>query len=482
MGLNTDNSSKRSPHLSVVAVSRNDDHGGDLAGRMQHFVNGFIEQCRRHQLAAELILVEWNPPADRRPLETMLQWPAGCGLATVRIVTVPSGIHRMLPNSDVLPLFQMIGKNVGIRRARGQYVLATNIDILFDDALMRHMRDRLNPGHVLRVDRYDVPNDLPRGECFEHVLDACASRFFQVNTRFGVFDVQRKRLLGTGASVEAALLSAFYRLRLLGPGLPAKSDFESLSTILRRLVRIPTIRLDVPALAKAAAKTAKNVVRKTFWWIGLFVRRTWPPHKIPARLHRFSRIVFASIVRTSRRTWRGSAELAYRLRDYLPPSSYLTRLLRPEPASARRLRTSRWLHTNACGDFTLLAREDWFRLRGYPEWPIFSWHLDSAMLYAANAQGIRHITLGPKYRIYHIDHSFGWSHAEGARLFERLDAKGIPYLDNKGLHRLQVRYAEDPDSAIVNHDNWGLGDDVLPERQVWPIGAECAKSTYHPRN
>jgi hypothetical protein len=226
--------------------------------------------------------------------------------------------------------------------------------------------------------------------------------------------------------------------------------------------------LDVPALANAVVKTGRSVLLKTSWWIRLLIRKTWPPHKIPNRLYKFACIVFASVVRTSRRTWRGGAELGHRLRDYLPSNSYLTCLLTPESASARRLRTSRWLHTNACGDFTLLAREDWFRLRGYPEWPIFSWHLDSAILYAANAQDIRHTTLGPKYRIYHIDHSFGWSHAEGTRLFERLDANGIPYLDNKGLHRLQVRFAEDPESAIVNYDNWGLRDDVLPERQVWP--------------
>ena len=54
----------------------------------------------------------------------------------------------------------MIGKNVGIRRARGRYVLATNVDILFDDATVRYLRDRLRPGTMLRADRYDVPGDL----------------------------------------------------------------------------------------------------------------------------------------------------------------------------------------------------------------------------------------------------------------------------------------------------------------------------------
>src|SRR5688500_10937699 len=64
-------------HLSVVATSRNDNHGGFLTHRMQHFVDGLAAQCARHGLRAELILVEWNPPADRVPLAEELRWPAG---------------------------------------------------------------------------------------------------------------------------------------------------------------------------------------------------------------------------------------------------------------------------------------------------------------------------------------------------------------------------------------------------------------------
>src|SRR5262249_12417724 len=56
-------------------------------------------------------------------------------------------------------------------------------------------------------------------------------------------------------------------------------------------------------------------------------------------------------------------------------ASYLTAKLGWASPNAVRYHRSRWLHTNACGDFTLLAREDWARLRGYAEWPIFSWHL-----------------------------------------------------------------------------------------------------------
>jgi len=56
---------------------------------------------------------------------------------------------RQIAHGDKLPLFQMIAKNVGIRRARGRFVLVTNIDILFSDAVIQFMRDELRPGCLL---------------------------------------------------------------------------------------------------------------------------------------------------------------------------------------------------------------------------------------------------------------------------------------------------------------------------------------------
>jgi hypothetical protein len=55
---------ERHPYLSIVATARNDGHGGDLLHRMQLFVENVIGQCNRHNLDAELVLVEWNPPDD----------------------------------------------------------------------------------------------------------------------------------------------------------------------------------------------------------------------------------------------------------------------------------------------------------------------------------------------------------------------------------------------------------------------------------
>ena len=66
-----------------------------------------------------------------------LRWPETTDPCQVRIIEVPPELHRRFRHSENLPLFQMIAKNVGIRRARGRFVLATNIDILLSDELVR---------------------------------------------------------------------------------------------------------------------------------------------------------------------------------------------------------------------------------------------------------------------------------------------------------------------------------------------------------
>ncbi len=445
---------KSAPHLSVVAVSRNDDHGGDMLGRMQHFVHGVIAQCRKHELDAELILVEWNPPPDRPPLDEVLDWPQDFGPVTVRIVTVPPDVHAQFPHAEKLPLFQMIGKNVGIRRARGRYVLATNVDILLDDETIIFLRDRLTPGTVLRVDRYDVPGDLNKEASFDPVLAECRRRFFQVNTRFGTLDVQRRRYVGPAGGIRWRLLALYTEMRIFGLGHPFRRTMEelrdaifSLWRTLRRLARsgFGIFRSILRRPAKAVGGIAHFcflTVRSAPGWLHRQAHKIW---RVPRRLK--------SVAKQIAKGWR-----------LLGPSA----LFSHRSAADRRFARSQQLHTNACGDFTLLARDDWFRLRGYPEWPIFSWHVDLVFLFAADANDIRQIALGPRCRIFHIDHSVGsgWSPEGAAQLFARLDKKGIPYLGDDDVLNMRKTFANDPLAAIANDENWGLGGITLPERET----------------
>lgn len=144
--------------LSVVAASRNDGHGLNLVPRMQVFIDGLADQVERFGRDVELILVDWNPPRDHPALSEVLTARAVNGFR-VRVISVPPEVHSQLSISSNLGFFQMIAKNVGIRRAHGDAVLATNIDILLSDGLFLESTSELLDRCVYRTDRVDIAFD-----------------------------------------------------------------------------------------------------------------------------------------------------------------------------------------------------------------------------------------------------------------------------------------------------------------------------------
>jgi hypothetical protein len=128
---------------------------------MHLFLRGLLDQTSRHRLPAELVVVEWNPPEDRPRLCEVLPKPAAGDCLTLRYVEVPASVHRRYRQAGEIPLFQMIAKNVGIRRARGLFVLCTNVDLLFSDALLRRLADTpLRDDTYYRANRCDVPDGI----------------------------------------------------------------------------------------------------------------------------------------------------------------------------------------------------------------------------------------------------------------------------------------------------------------------------------
>src|SRR5579872_884722 len=188
----TDTHTTAGPYLSVVVTSRNDGHGGDPLARLQAFINTFDAQCRRFHLDAELVVVEWNPPPDRPRVHELVRLPAGCSFA-LRFIEVPPALHQRLPHAHVLPLFQMIGKNVGVRRARGRYVLSTNIDIIFSDDLVAFFASRaLRAGVLYRVDRHDIESNYPIDGTLEEQAAYCATHQLRIHRSFGTFPVDSR--------------------------------------------------------------------------------------------------------------------------------------------------------------------------------------------------------------------------------------------------------------------------------------------------
>ncbi len=564
------------PYLSLVVTARNDDHGGNLLGRMQIFVDGWLAQARRHSIPSELIIVEWNPPAGRPPLAEALQWPADTTPCDVRIITVPLEVHSRYQHGVNLPLYQMVGKNVGIRRARGRFILATNIDILFSDELAAFLgSQQLRPDRMYRIDRYDAMSDVPLGAPIEEQLAYCKSHLIRINRREGTFEVAPDGgpvlsaydvatpgsgiLFGSGwfsperfetvgsfrwAQPQAEILleaahDSTSRLAIdLEPG-PATGgrplSLEILTDEGRSLARATTesratLRFTVPSpppsrlLLRASGSFASTNTNPRTLCFRVF-RVEWDPEPI------VTPEAAAEVTLETRSTgsrmlfwWRSLQYLIAKLANggplvsvTIPVSPKLQRMLQnyvdrggftgmlrgrkanppaAEPAApvashptveppavdppmhvTHSIPCPDFLHTNGCGDFTLLSREKWFDLRGYPEWDIFSMNIDSVFCFTAHYGGATEEVLADPMRIYHIEHGSGsgWTPEGQKSLFDRISAKGIPILDNEDVLRwgAQMRRLKSP--MIFSHEDWGLADVSFEETAPRPqqaLGAD----------
>ena len=406
---------------------------------MQLFLDGLAAQANRHGVAVELILVEWNPPPDRPRLREALGWAPTTPFFHPRIVAVPPHVHARFDPKGGLPLFQMIAKNVGIRRARGRFVLATNVDLLFPDELFRELKGRLEPGVLYRNDRLDVSREIPTEGGIDDLLSFCRSHVLRMHKARGAFMPVNGRWVNTSPSAfDVCVRHVRYWSR------PAARMMGTLA--LRVSERLGSAMKSVPLLKRVAsnrllARAMNSAVVRHLAGLAFAITVGWP-------------LLLAYYLRAS--TVRGL------VKDFLERLRRLGRVYRVNRTFVR-------LHTNGCGDFTLLDRETWFRLRGYPEWPVFSWAVDSVFLFQAEANHVVNRQLPAEQCTYHIDHGGGWTPEDQANLFQRLQDKGIAMLSEEDFYRL---YAEMEDARrkrrvlVYNAENWGLSDLELPEQPV----------------
>lgn len=149
--------SNQKPVLSIVAVGRNDNYGGDFRARLQSFVSWTYGKLSDAKLPSEIIFVNYNPVVDGEQIEQFIQWPASNKWVNVRVVTVPPEVHAQVVNSTRVknvPVLEYVAKNVGIRRSKGEFVLAMNPDILMSSSIFNRFRS-LSTNTYYRANRLD---------------------------------------------------------------------------------------------------------------------------------------------------------------------------------------------------------------------------------------------------------------------------------------------------------------------------------------
>lgn len=145
------------PHISIVAVGRNDDYGGDFRQRLQTFVSWTVKQLSEHRISSELIFVNYNPLDTGEPIEEFINWPRSDEWVTVRVVTVPPQVHNEfvdLNKVKAVPVLEYLAKNVGIRRSNGDFVLVMNPDIILSRNLFGSLLN-VSPKRYYRANRID---------------------------------------------------------------------------------------------------------------------------------------------------------------------------------------------------------------------------------------------------------------------------------------------------------------------------------------
>ena len=576
------------PYISVVVAARNDDHGGNMLGRMQAFLDSWIGQARRYNIPSEIVVVEWNPPEQRPRLQSSLRYPAEMHPCTVRFIEVSREIHNSLPHPLAIPLHQMIAKNVGIRRARGEHILVSNLDIIFSSELMEFLASRpLKKGIVYRMDRYDIASDIPKTDNVDELLAFCRANQLRIFAREGVWElhgdrcrpVDNKDILSPDCGIRLGFgwygLEAYDELRLRYTEPEAEIvfdrpvnasprmifDVEAGPSAIDGWVKIEILDPQERTVLTSTIVTGRVKLRLSLppgQRTGRFVMRVLngglplikEPRALDLRVFRISWSNVASSGAVKRETPAQEAGTAVSKElnvDLAPDEGYVLDTLdviltdnkghtltfaaepseldvfgkspdyrvtlhagfRPEFVAeyynpnrtnplnasapgwrlevvdripgvdwsqlrqkpnpfAKLIRRSTYLHTNGCGDFTAMSRDDWFKLRAYPEFPIWPMHVDSILCYAAYHAGMEEEILREPKQIFHVQHfsGAGWTPEGQDELDARVARKKVPTIlyDEMLEYIDQMRRFDTP--IIFAPANWGLADHELPESVV----------------
>ena len=143
--------------FSFIVASRNDNHGGNMIKKNQFFIDRWSYSVKKFNLKCELIIVDWNSEIS---LKKKIKFPKLNNNQNIRIINVPNSIHKKFGNNQKIKLHQMIAKNVGAIRALGEYLVLTNIDIIFSEKLLAKLKERKDKKTIYRLDRYDVDINL----------------------------------------------------------------------------------------------------------------------------------------------------------------------------------------------------------------------------------------------------------------------------------------------------------------------------------
>ena len=120
------------------------------------------------------------------------------------------------------------------------------------------------------------------------------------------------------------------------------------------------------------------------------------------------------------------------------------------------------LHTNACGDFTMIDKQSFYKMKGYYEFDGFSWHIDSLLLFKAYYY-LKLNFINLNFPIYHINHEPGKKYSSKGKIsIKKIKKVKLNFINDQQLLKLINNYRCNKFDNDDKKVNWGLAKERLP--------------------
>ena len=182
--------------LTAVVCGRNDNYGGHLLESAAYALNSMLKSFD------EVIFVDWNTEEGKPVVTDSLVLENRQKLRTFEVR--PSKVKEILGDKPAQPMCEVLARNIGIRRAKGDIVVSTNIDIIVPPReQLELLFSKLRKGDLITMAKQDVElEELRKG--FGEKIDVQE----YLPLLFGVWPLQ-KRLMQPHTMVNKAVLEKY---------------------------------------------------------------------------------------------------------------------------------------------------------------------------------------------------------------------------------------------------------------------------------
>jgi len=144
---------------SIVVLAKNDNYGNNLTHRAKMSINSMVENFD------EVIVVDWKTRNRNTLLSTIIDDVPH--LNKIKSIEVSNELLKeKYPNLYQWNILEAIGRNIGIRRATGDWIASSNIDIVTTPLDI----SQLNTSEFYTTSRKDVEENFHLGQTDYQVL------------------------------------------------------------------------------------------------------------------------------------------------------------------------------------------------------------------------------------------------------------------------------------------------------------------------